>query len=224
MSGHETIGMVVFDLGGVVVRICRSWREACERAGVAYHESAGTAEAIALRKPIAHEHELGRISSEEYFSRVAGTMGGLYTPVDIQRIHDLWIIEEYRGIGRVIESIQRSGGGVRTGVLSNTNAWHWRQLTSGPHGRAKFPVVERAESGGTVHASHVMGLAKPDGAIYDRYAELVGVDGGEIVFFDDLEDNVRSACERGWDAVRIDHTGDTAEQVRLHLRLRGLDV
>ena len=30
----ERVTLVVFDLGGVVVRICRSWEEACRAAGV----------------------------------------------------------------------------------------------------------------------------------------------------------------------------------------------
>lgn len=211
--------MVVFDLGGVVVRICRSWREACDAAGVAYDDRAVTPEAVAARKPIRHAHEIGAMDDASFYLAVADTTDGVHTPDDIRRIHEAWILHEYRGVGALIDRLHAIG--VRTGVLSNTNAAHWRQLVSGAHGPAKFPSVEKARH---VYASHLLGLAKPDPAIYARFESLADAAADGIIFFDDLPDNVAGAAACGWDAVPIDHTGDTAEQMRLHLRLRGIDA
>jgi HAD superfamily hydrolase (TIGR01509 family) len=111
--------------------------------------------------------------------------------------------------------------GLHTGVLSNTNACHWRQLVSGEHGPAKFPTVEKARH---VHASHLLGLIKPDRAIFERFCAVTGFGPEEVVFFDDMAENVEGAIATGWDAVPIDHTGDTASQIRMHLRMRGIDV
>jgi FMN phosphatase YigB (HAD superfamily) len=41
------------------------------------------------------------------------------------------------------------------------------------------------------------------------------------VFFDDLAENISAARACGWNAVHIDHTGDTAAQVLAGLRAHG---
>ena len=38
-------GLAVFDLGGVIVRICRSWQEGCRAAGIALKSRDGNAAA-----------------------------------------------------------------------------------------------------------------------------------------------------------------------------------
>ena len=80
-----------------------------------------------------------------------------------------------------------------------------------------------------LHASHLLGLLKPDEAIYRAFERASGFDGTdgrpeEILFFDDLEENVEAARACGWSSVRVDHTGDPAEQMRRELRERGLGV
>lgn len=214
--------IVVFDLGGVVVRICRSWKEACARTGVPFHDLAASAENMAARKAIVRRHEVGEVSDEAYFEAIAATTGGLYRAADVRVLHDNWITGEYAGVDRLIDDLHASG--VETGILSNTNNHHWQQMTapvSGGDGRSKFPTVQRARF---PHASHLLKVAKPEAAIFEAFCRATGFGHHDVVFFDDLADNVAGARSSGWDAVQIDHTGDTASQMRLHLRLRGVEV
>jgi FMN phosphatase YigB (HAD superfamily) len=67
-------------------------------------------------------------------------------------------------------------------------------------------------------------LAKPDEAIYRAYEKATGVAGAEIIFFDDLAENIEAARAAGWNAEQIDHTGDTAEQVRMLLSRYGIEL
>jgi putative hydrolase of the HAD superfamily len=67
-----------------------------------------------------------------------------------------------------------------------------------------------------------MGLVKPDAAIYRAFERDAGAAPGEIVFFDDLAENVHAARACGWDSVLVDHEGDTAAQVLAALRSRGV--
>jgi putative hydrolase of the HAD superfamily len=206
---------VVFDLGGVVVRICRSWKEACARAGLPYHDITATPENIAARKAIVKRHEVGLLSDADYYAQIAGTTGGLYTPEQVRTVHHYWTIGEYLGIDKLVDDLH--GAGIATGVLSNTNAHHWRLLMM----PAEYPTIARMHH---VHASHLLKHAKPDAAIFHAFCEVSGHAPHRVVFFDDLADNVAGAQAAGWDAVQIDHTGDTVSQMRLHLRLRGIDV
>ena len=109
-------------------------------------------------------------------------------------------------------------GGVATGVLSNTNDVHWREQFEGDRGR---PPRLRAPIDHP-HASHLLGVRKPSRAIYDRFAERVGRAPGELLFFDDLPDNVEGARAAGWSSTRIDPAGDTARQIRGHLAAIGV--
>ena len=67
------------------------------------------------------------------------------------------------------------------------------------------------------HASHLFGLAKPDEKAFAAFERRVGAAGDQILFFEDTPANVEGAKAFGWNAELIDHTGDTAEQMRKHL-------
>jgi FMN phosphatase YigB (HAD superfamily) len=215
------IGMVCFDLGGVIVKHHRSWREACAATGMEFRVGIEDPALVARRRALTHLYHVGRIGCEEFFARAAaeGT-GGLYTAAEVRALHDAWIYAEYEGIGGVLERLVRSGR-ARTGVLSNTNAAHWARIGAGAAGAAlpHFPSAGVLEHR---HASHLLGLAKPDEAIYRAYEEATGARGGEVLFFDDLAENVATARALGWRAVQVDHGGDTARQVEEALRAHGL--
>lgn len=204
------IRIVVFDLGGVIVRICRSWQEGVRAAGLEVRGGTDSAQMRELRRSCAREYQEGRIGCEEFHLRLAETTGGLYSPEEIERIHHAWVLEEYPGVGGVVDAVRASGAA--TGVLSNTNHGHWTRL-------ARMPLLGRIDH---VHASHLLGVSKPSAEIYRAFEQRTGFAAGQILFFDDLEENVESARAVGWQAERIDHEGDTAAQMMEQLRVRGL--
>jgi putative hydrolase of the HAD superfamily len=63
------------------------------------------------------------------------------------------------------------------------------------------------------YASHLLGCAKPDEAIYRAFENEVNCTGRQILFFDDLEENINAARKRNWNAHQIDHTQPTAPQI-----------
>ncbi len=215
--------MVVFDLGGVVVRICRSWAEACAAAGVPDRDPEGTlmAPQATDRRLLVRAYETGSIDCEAFFAGIARTTRDLYTVDEFRRIHDAWILDEYPGVATLIDDLHAAG--LATGVLSNTNHRHWLQLTTGPHGPAKFPTPQKVQH---LHASHLLQLAKPDSAIYHTFARTVGLSDtpSALLFFDDLIDNVAAARSAGWQSMQINHAGEgdqsPAHQMRAELRRR----
>lgn len=208
--------IVVFDWGGVILRIVRSFEEACLRAGLPVHPEALADSLRDRRAALAHEFQKGAIGEEEFYYQIAQCTSGKYSAEDFQRIHDAWLIAEYPGVADLINDIHAAGHAT-TGLLSNTNHRHWvRHLPRGNQ-PGDFPTIGLLKH---KHASHLMGLAKPDIAIYRRFEELSGLSGSEILFFDDLPENVAAAREAGWQSVQVDHTGDTAGQMRLELMKR----
>lgn len=210
--------IVVFDLGGVVVRICRSLKEAGDRCGIEVLEEDIAPARRVERRAIHGEYERGRMGCEEFFVAISKTTGGKYTAEQFRVMHMNWIVEEYAGVGELIDELHAKG--VATGVLSNTNASHWG-LMQGVDGvsAAKFPATTKPQHR---HASHLLGVAKPEVGIYREFEKRAGFTPREIVFFDDLPENIAAAHAAGWGGHLIDHLGDTAGQMRNHLRLIGL--
>ncbi|MCC6321947.1 MAG: hypothetical protein IT438_10995 [Phycisphaerales bacterium] len=219
---RSTPTLIVFDLGGVLVRICRGWAEACAAAGLPVRGESASHSASGGRHVWAQRHGVGAISSDEFFVRASESMNGLYSPDEVRRVHDAWLIGEYAGVHELVGGLRRAG--VRTGVLSNTNHAHWVRLTP-PRmgGTGEFAAAGLVDH---PHASHIMGLLKPGVEIYREFARLVGYAdrANEILFFDDLEENTEAARACGWRAEKIDHAGDTALQMRRLLGAHGVSV
>jgi len=204
--------LVCFDLGGVVIRICRSWEEGCAAAGLPLRGVESRDATRHLRTAAVVEFQTGRIDGDEFARRISAIVDGVYSPEEILAVHRAWILGEYPGITTTIDRIHAAG--LDTAALSNTNDVHWSML-------ADSPALRRIRH---PHASHLLRLHKPDPAIYRAFESLVGRSGAEILFFDDLPENIDAAQEVGWHAVRIDPHADTARQVVDALRSHGVNV
>jgi putative hydrolase of the HAD superfamily len=69
--------------------------------------------------------------------------------------------------------------------------------------------------------SAVVGLRKPDPAIYALTAARLGVPGSEVVFLDDFESNCVAARDAGWTTVRFDDTAQCIAELDAILAARG---
>ena len=218
MNGARGIEVVCFDWGGVILKHCRSWREACDAAGLPAHAAVEAAEMVEARRRLSQAYQRGHIDERAFFEGLVEATGRLYTPEELVRLHDAWLIAEYDGVAGVITRLHDRDR-ARTALLSNTNASHWRRHSPVDGRPADFPT---AATLGVMHASHLLGCAKPDAEIYRAFEERIGARGPAVLFFDDLPDNIEAAKRLGWQTVLIDHTGDTARQIGDALVERGL--
>lgn len=212
------IRCVCFDWGGVILRICRGFEEGVARAGLDLRPGTDAPELKRLRHELAHAYQVGRLTREEFLDRVSAAMGGVYSPTEFERIHDAWLIEEYPGVDRLVADLLGISA-IETAMLSNTNELHWRRQSPTGEGLPHFPTAGRLKHR---HASHLLGLAKPEATIYRAFERETGFAPASVLFFDDLAENIAAARSCGWNAEQIDHTGDTASQMRAHLRRYGV--
>lgn len=210
---------VVFDWGGVILRICRGFEEGCRAAGLPFHPDVVEGDLYHVRRSHSRRYQVGELAMDQFFRLTAETTGGRYSPDDLARVHDAWLLAEYPGVDRLIDELNAIDG-VTTAMLSNTNERHWARRGESPYGPA-FPTAARIA---IPHASHLLGHAKPDAAIYAAFERATGFAGPELLFFDDLPENIAAARDAGWHAHQIDHTGDTAAQMREALRAAGIRV
>jgi FMN phosphatase YigB (HAD superfamily) len=211
MAGEQAMPrLVCFDWGGVILKHCRSWHEGCAAAGLPVHEQVLTPHHTTKRRALTQLFQRGQISEQDFFEQLTSVNDGLYTREELVRIHDAWLLSEYDGIDRVIDALVKTPG-VETALLSNTNHAHWVRHIPGADGRpADFPTAGKLKHR---HASHLFGMAKPDAEIYREFERHVDFAGSDVLFFDDLPENIATASTIGWRCVLVDHTGDTASQI-----------
>jgi putative hydrolase of the HAD superfamily len=198
--------VVAFDIGGVLVKINRQWEDALREAGIRVKPIGGL-EVF----PGVETLQLGAMTSEEYFADLQVFLG-LKDESQAEEVHKLILVEPYPGTLELIEELNQQG--IITACLSNTNEPHWIEMTAG-----RFPNVAALH---VTAVSHELKLQKPEESIYEAFESLVEARPREIVFFDDIEENVEAALERGWRAYWIDHEKDTAEQMELILIAEGV--
>jgi len=204
------IRLVCFDVGGVMIRICRSWAEGCRKAGVQLRDEGRYQASRAARHEIVARHQVGLLDGAAFAAALSRAMDGLYTPSEVLAVHHAWLLDPYAGVDAIIDDLH--AGGIETAALSNTNHEHWRRMD-------EYPAVGLLRQRFT---SHELGLAKPDPAIFRAVEGRTGRRPGEVLFFDDLDENVAAARGAGWHAALIDPLRDTAPQIAALLRDHGV--
>jgi HAD superfamily hydrolase (TIGR01509 family) len=200
--------LVVFDIGGVLVRIRHSWNEILDAMGEAPIDGA---------TPLRHAdygpltaYQDGTLDEEAYLSHVGGDLG---LPTERAREAHVAILEtDYAGARQLVEDLRAAG--VHTACLSNTNAMHWVALTN----PGKHPAVAALDKR---FASFEIRVNKPDPRSYRIVTESFPAVERKI-FFDDNLGNVIAAINLGWEAHRIDPYGDPPAQMRRFLTESGV--
>lgn len=205
---RSPVQLVVFDLGGVLVRICRGWGEAFARAGIAEEASLLSEDTATARHQINRLFETGEIDESAMFEGISA-LTRQCTAQHVCELLDAWLIEPYAGVEQMLERL--TAAGVATACLSNTNPRHWRTMMHEPRYAMLRKLHHRI-------ASHLIGVMKPDGGAYAAVEKQTGVKPENILYFDDFPANCEAAASRGWRVHQIDHAGDPAAQMLRYLR------
>jgi putative hydrolase of the HAD superfamily len=198
--------LIVFDLGGVLVKAIDSLTEVHRLAGFPF--APPDAPAFEARLAEMPRRDNGAVNSKRYFELFSDASDGVYTVSDAELMSDAALIAEYPGIDSVFDMLDTAG--VQSAALSNTNDAHWGHMFPSDNSEPEFPNLARL---GHRFASHLLGVLKPDARAYRAVERQSGFSSEQILFFDDKQENVEAACRLGWTAERIDPTNDTASQI-----------
>ncbi len=204
MSANRSV--VVFDLGGVLAEICHSWQEVAEFTGIACTRLDMSAKTGLLTFPGFDPFQASEISLDQYLADLSEFVG--CDPTRALEVHNGILKRQYPGIRELINELLELS--IPLGVISNTNQPHWEELAFAD----KFDAIRDCPM---KMASHIVGINKPEVAIFHRYCETFGVTPDQVVYFDDAGFNVDAANSVGFSAYRIEPSGDTAAQIRVAL-------
>jgi len=157
-----------------------------------------------------HLLETGRLSEAEFFRRLClrhEEAGGPH--IDPERVRALLFAERAEASAAMVDTVrQLRAAGYRTALLTN-NAREWE-----PMWRGLIPVDELFD---VVVDSSVVGLRKPDPAVYRLTCERLGLPPEECIFVDDLECNVDAAAALGMETVHCTDPTSASELVAQRL-------
>jgi glucose-1-phosphatase len=187
-SGPMDIGVLLFDVGGVLVRlsgveVMLEWLGNTVTADELWR--------MWLQSAAVRKFETGQIDANEFSVRVISEFGLAIEP---QRFLDAfigWPTGLYPGTLEMLARIPRS---YRRALLSNSNALHWPRVLDdmglGPAFDSHF-------------VSHLTGRIKPDLEAFEHAVDSLGCKPGQVLFLDDNSLNVEAAQRFGMHAVRV---------------------
>ncbi|GAA0880239.1 glucose-1-phosphatase [Algoriphagus jejuensis] len=196
MKNAPDADFLIFDLGNVIIDL----------------DYPGAFDLIKSQVPVAHHskvdsfyvtdfhkaYEKGEIDSPTFRDAVRGYFEQAW---DDPKVDELWNSILGKIPQKRIELISKLKENYRLAVLSNTNAIHidavYQMLKSDHHMDRFEPLFDR------IFYSHEMGLAKPSTEIYQKMLAELGTTADRVIFFDDLEANVRGAASIGINAIQV---------------------
>jgi putative hydrolase of the HAD superfamily len=208
------VRLICFDLGRVLIRLCDGWHHACEMAGVPLPPFFSDQQRAQLQQ-LVHISECGQMCHDEFCQRSAQIMG--IDPVHVDALSTAFLRDPFPGALQLVQELKDRG--FLTACLSNTNASHW-QIMCAETGASALALTRMDYRFG----SHEIGVRKPDAEIYRHVERATGLNGSQIVFFDDILENVEGARALGWRAHQVTDRTNPVKQMRQRLRDEGVNA
>lgn len=171
--------LFVFDIGGVLIGLDRTSREALLGA-----TGNLTPDATARLSQVNAQFRLGKITEDAYVENACEIHA--VSADTLYRAEDAFLIA---GDPSMMELVVDLGKSHRTVAFSNTHAIHWRRVN-------RDLLIAGAFH--SLYLSHEIGLEKPDLVSYEAVAEREGYSPENIIFVDDTLANVEAARAAGW--------------------------
>jgi glucose-1-phosphatase len=189
IATHQTPQFIYFDLGNVLLTF--DHRVACRQMAELTGLTVERVWEIVFARELQQRYERGAVTSREFYEEFCAASG---TRPDYAALHYAGSAMFELNIPVIPIAAHLRSARYRLGILSNTCEAHWRYVAEG-----RFRVLR--ELFDVYVLSHDERCCKPEPAIYQRAAELAGVEPQRIFFVDDRPENVAGALRAGFDAL-----------------------
>jgi HAD superfamily hydrolase (TIGR01509 family) len=180
----------LFDLGNTLIKLAyeRVLENICREASVKRDELIEILEAPGSYRDM----ERGALTFWEFYEFLCDKTGYRGS---IREFHDVWSDFFDDTVPGVEELLERVRAKYRVAFLSNSNEVHAELIPR------KFPSL--FEKDDRFIFSHRFKVAKPDPEIFRRALDTVGTTAQQVVFIDDLSENVAAARSLGMQAFQF---------------------
>ncbi len=173
--------LLLFDLGNVLVRFLPD--RFPKNLGL------GTREAQTLyeggMRELTNKFESGQFSTQEYFSQLRTFFGNRF---DVDQLELAFLSVLTDPVPGMEEMVRKATAQLPAALVSNTNEYHFSTIS--PRVPALGYLPRR-------YLSYQLGVIKPLPEFYQRVIRNEKISPGEMLFIDDVEENVRRAEQAG---------------------------
>lgn len=191
----QRVDAVVFDLGGVLVKLegLPNFMSllAPNLAPEAFHQ-------LWLHSAAVRAHEGGKMDVVAFLDAFQKEVGTKLPQDSLLKAFYGFITEPYDA---AIPLLKKLRGRIPVAMLSNTSAAHWTDINT------RYPEIAKEMQ---LFLSYEMGLLKPDLACFQFVVDSLGYQAENIIFFDDNPTNVAAAKKIGLSAYRVNGAAEAA--------------
>ena len=202
MSSSSPVKAVLLDIGNVLLKI--NWLNSLKLIDIPKEDAdlflqIGNSELF-------HQYEAGLVSSEDFRIALCQKLNKKLSPQEFNHIWCACFDGDVEGVPELINTVSKK---VALFTLSNTNESHYVFFKD-------MPVFSPFEE---LLTSHKFKCRKPDPLIYQKAIERLRLRPEEILFVDDLEENLEAARKLG---IRSEHCYQSASRLRTIFNLSNL--
>ena len=151
--------------------------------------------ALWLSLPIVQSFERGDICPDDFLARLASELDITEDPDDFRQRFLDWHPRLYSAVEPLVSSLAPK---CKLALLSNTNILHWNLI----HNQAT--VFQHFDC---LFLSYEIGYCKPENNAFEFVLDNVSVSSSDILFLDDMEQNIAAANRLGIQAVQVNGIG-----------------
>jgi len=135
-------------------------------------------------------HETGKLTTDEFAQAVVKDLKLSITPDAFMENFATWIVGTFPDTFDLLEAIPNH---LKVAALSNTSDAHWKEVEA-------TGLTDKIEH---LFLSHEIGHLKPSPPAFQAAVDGLGVPAQEIIFFDDVLENVHAANDFGLQAHQV---------------------
>lgn len=195
------ISHLVFDLGGVIVRlrgtpILEAW--------IPGEHTPESLWMIWLSSEAPRAFESGKLDQNEFAERIVRELSLNVSVTDFTEHFSQLPIGPYPGALELLHDLKKR---YTTSLFSNSNEIHWKR---------KMNEMQLRDAFHHKFASHLMGKVKPDLNAFLEVEDKLGVHASQILFFDDNQLNVDAARSVGFIASKVVGFDELKDSLKAH--------
>lgn len=204
---RQIIKWIVFDLGGVVVKI--NPVEALEKLARLSNTDKNVIENFTLSRDDAglspnDKLRLGLIGNFDYITQLNNSLNSKLTDEEIIALQMQVIQGEDEEVIEIIAALSQQW---KVACFSNTHGLHW------DHMQAHYKSFKLFHH--TI-ASHLIKAAKPDPKSFAIACRELDAVAGECILIDDTLENIEAARSFGWHAIHFKASSQLIEELRAY--------
>ena len=183
---NNDVKVILFDLGRVLMHI--DFDAFPNGLGLTTTELRSHYNQAKIQQSV-RSYETGEMTTNEFLDSLYEIFQQKFSKEKILNAFDGIIVEDNQEIIPFVENVRRH---YRIAVLSNTCASHWEKV---------LRISSLIKLFSDVFTSFQLGAMKPSSIVYKKVCEMMNVEPHEVLFIDDLKENIDGAIIAGMSGI-----------------------